>query len=219
MNYWILRAINYSIVISVVISFFRLRVIDKQFYPVILFIWLSFLNEIASDITALIFRNNAFTTNVYKLLYTTLLVSQFHFWKVLGSGRRFYILMVSAVFFVWALTNFYFSNLWVFNSYTYLFHFILIVFLSVRLLGKNPFANYGFEMGRVIFLFCLALTIKFASSILVEIFWIYGLTSSDIFLLNIYGIINFVNLVFNILLAIAVFKIPKKREYAWLSRE
>ena len=38
-------------------------------------------------------------------------------------------------------------------------------------------------------------------------------------LLNIYGIINFVNLVFNILLAIAVFKIPKKREYAWLSRE
>ena len=219
MDYWVLRVLSYTIIISVVVSIFRLRVIDKKFYPIIFFIWVCFFNEIASDIDAVIFRNNAINTNLYHLLFTISLVSQFHVWKVLGSGRRFYFLIVSAVFFVWALTNFYFSNLWVFNSYTYLFHFILIVFLSVRLLGKNPFANYGFEMGRVIFLFCLALTIKFASSILVEIFWIYGLTSSDIFLLNIYGIINFVNLVFNILLAIAVFKIPKKREYAWLSRE
>jgi hypothetical protein len=119
-----------------------------------------FFNEIASDLNALIFRNNAINTN-----------------------------------------------------------FILIVFLSVRLLGQNPFANYGFEMGRVIFLFCLALTIKFASSILVEIFWIYGLTSLDLFLFNIYSIITFVSLVFNILLFIAVFLIPKRREYAWLPRE
>lgn len=219
MNYWILRAINYSIVICVVISIFRLRVIDKKFYPIIFFIWVCFFNEIASDINALIFRNNAINTNLYDLLFTISLVGQFHVWKVLGSGRRFYFLIVSAVFFVWVLTNFYFSNLWVFNSYSYLFHFILIVFLSVRLLGQNPFANYGFEMGRVIFLFCLALTIKFASSILVEIFWIYGLTSSDLFLINIYTIITFVNLVFNILLFIAVFLIPKRREYAWLPRE
>ncbi|MFM1857656.1 MAG: hypothetical protein RLZ05_716 [Bacteroidota bacterium] len=218
MDYWVLRVLNYSIVISVVVSIFRLRVIDKKFYPIIFFIWVCFFSEIASDINALIFRNNAINTNLYHLLFTISLVSQFHAWKVLGSGRRFFFLMMGAVFFVWVLTNFYFSNLWVFNSYSYLFNFILLVFLSVRLLGKNPFVNYGFEMGRVIFLFCLALTIKFVSSILVEIFWIYGLASSDIFLINIYKIISFVNVVFNFLLAIAVFKIPNRREYAWLSR-
>ncbi len=219
MNFWILRAINYSIVISVVISIFRLGLIDKRFYPVILFIWLSFLNEIVSDIAALIFRNNAFNNNVYQLLYVTLLVTQFRFWKILGSGKRFYFLIMGSVILVWGLFNFYFSNLWVFNSYPDLFSFTLLVILSVRLLSQNPFANYGFGMGRVIFLFCLAFLIKYVSSILVEIFWIYGLTSSDIFLLNIYNIISFVNLVFNSLLAVAVFKIPKKREYAWLSRE
>lgn len=218
MIYWILRAINYTAVISVIFSIVRWKSIEKNYVPVVLFMWIALLDEVVSDISIYFFRTNAPNTNVYLLLSTLVIVYQLKVWGAIRLKRGFAYLCVLTFVLLWGYENFIYSSVWNFNSYTAILFYLLIVILSVRTLGQNIASNEKYQINRVVFLICMAFIIKYTSSIIIELFWIYGLTSSSIFLRSVYRLTTYVNLLVNIFYAIAVLWIPKKREYTWLSR-
>ena len=171
-----------------------------------------------SDISIYFFRTNAPNTNVYLLLSTLVIVYQLKVWGAIRLKRGFAYLCVLTFVLLWGYENFIYSSVWNFNSYTAILFYLLIVILSVRTLGQNIASNEKYQINRVVFLICMAFIIKYTSSIIIELFWIYGLTSSSIFLRSVYRLTTYVNLLVNIFYAIAVLWIPKKREYTWLSR-
>lgn len=66
-------------------------------------------------------------------------------------------------------------------------------------------------MKYALFLICLAFTIYFTYKIIVEAFWLYGLESSTSFQLLVWNITVFVNLIANLMYALAIVWIPKKK--------
>jgi hypothetical protein len=216
MTYWLFRAINYTIAISVFISIFRLRVIDKKYFPIILFLWYWFINELISDISIYFLKTNALNFNLYILLSSLILIQQFETWKAINL--RLYYLSIGLVIIAWGIENLLHSNLWVFNIKSAIFSDFIIIAFAIKVLSQKAISGNKSNFSWVIFPICFALVFKNISSIIVEIFWTYGLTSSNSFLINISNIHSYVNLLVNILFAYVVFKIPEKREYQWLAK-
>lgn len=64
-----------------------------------------------------------------------------------------------------------------------------------------------------VFIICLAFIIYFTYKVLLEIFWLYGLNSSREFRVEVYNIFKYINLFANLIYALAILWIPRKREY------
>jgi hypothetical protein len=216
MSFWFIRVINYSIFISVIISVFRIKIVDKKYYPFIFYLWLWFSNEVISDIFIYYFKTNALNNNLYLLLFPLILIYQFRVWN--AFSLNIYYLIQGLLIITWVIENLFYSILWSFNSYASLFSYFLIVFISIKYLAKKVLAANRVDYNLVIFLLCFGFVFKYIAGILIEVFWIYGLKSSDVFLLSVYRLNTFVNLVVNILFAVCVLLIPPKREYEWLSK-
>jgi hypothetical protein len=216
MTYWLLRAINYTIAISVIISIFRLREIDKKYFPIIIFLWYWLLNEVLSDFSIYFFRTNALNSNLYILLSPIILIHQFERWKAIKL--RLYYLSIGLVIFSWSIENLLYANLWTFNTKTSIFSDFIIATFSIKVLSQNALSSNKSGFDWIIFPICFALIFKHISSIIIEIFWIYGQSLSDSFLINIGNIFSYVNLLVNILFAYIVCKIPIKREFQWLAK-
>ena len=67
-----------------------------------------------------------------------------------------------------------------------------------------------------VFLITIGFIVFFTYKILIEIFWVYGLNASRDFRVEVYRIMTYINLAINLIYALAVLWIPKKREYTLL---
>lgn len=212
------RAFNYLVIISVIISLFKVNKIDKKFLPFFFLIWLNLLNEILSDLIANYFKTNAPNSNIYVLVSEFFVLCQLQIWSRAKLKRIYSWSLIGILAFIWGYENILYSTLWKFNSYSTIFFYFVIVVFTAQVLSQNIFTRSKGIIGKTIFILCSAFLLKYAVSIVVEIFWLYGANLSDAFLKNIYWIVSYVNLLVNIIYAIAVIWVPKKREYTWLSR-
>lgn len=85
--------------------------------------------------------------------------------------------------------------------------------MSVRLLGRVMFREPGNILLQTEFLVCMGLTLYFTYTILIEVFWLYGLNKSVAFRLGIYEVFGYINLFTNFVFAFAAIWIPLKRRY------
>ena len=67
-----------------------------------------------------------------------------------------------------------------------------------------------------IFLVAIGFIAFYTFNSLIEIFWVYGLNASKDFRAGVYRIMTYINLIVNLIYAIAVLWIPRKREYTLL---
>ena len=77
-----------------------------------------------------------------------------------------------------------------------------LIITEQRSLIKNP-----------IFLLCISFIFFFTYTILVEIFWKYGLTKRSTFGFNVYIILEYVNLITNLVYALAILWMPRKQKF------
>ena len=82
---------------------------------------------------------------------------------------------------------------------------MLIVTYRKKLL-KNP-----------VFLICSGFIIYFTYKILIEAFWLYGLKAGKGFRINVYLLLTWINLIVNLIYALAMLWIPKKPQHITLS--
>ena len=213
MLYSILSSLSFSIYIAGIIGVVRFKKINHQYYPFLYSIWLGCLNELISISLANKFSNSSISNNIYILVESILLI---YFFKNLGlfNSRKIIFYGILASFICeWLIENFILGQISVFNAYFSIFSSFVIVLMSISTINELIIRNSSRVFANATFLLCLGFIVFFTYQVLVYAFWIYGAQSDTGFLLNIFTILIYINLLTNLIYALAVLWMPKKLEF------
>lgn len=194
-----------------IIGWVRIKKTDPAYLPFILLLTAGFITEVINIITAKNGYSNAPCVNLFMLAESWFVIQLFY---KLGLFRKRMWPLLLQVFFVLAwLTEFYFRSLNSFYSYFIVGFSTIIVFLSVNMLHTVLFQTSSKLYRNPVFLISMGLIVYFTYSIIVELFWFYGLNNTANFRNKIYTVFSFINLFTNILFILATLWIPLKRQY------
>ena len=210
----LLFTFSFSILIGGIIAIIRFRDINKVYYPFLLCIWLAGITEIISFILIENHLHTIINNNIYYLAESLLIIILF---RNLGLFKRykaiFFILIISFPVF-WILETLVFRQQSNICIYFVIYYSFIIVFMSISTINelivngrRNIFTNSAF-------LLCIGFIIYFTYQVIIYAFWIYGVRSSNGFLLNISAILIYINLLTNLIYALAVLWMPRKIEYS-----
>lgn len=90
---------------------------------------------------------------------------------------------------------------------------MLIVLMSINMINRMLVDGKKKLIQNPLFLILIGFIVFFTYKALIEIFWVYGLNASRDFRLEVYRIMAYINLAVNIIYAIAVLWMPRKREF------
>jgi hypothetical protein len=215
MNYDLVNLLSYSVAIPALVSLFRIKSIDKTYYPFILVIWIGMINETTSSILIAHGHSNAINANVYSLLEAIIITKLFDNWGLFKNKRWFYGLIALFIV-VWTGENFIFYTIKRFCSYFIILYSFSIVLMSISMVNRLIVSAKKSILSSAMFLICIAYIFFFTYAVLVEIFWIYGLGTQEEFSAHVFLIMIYINTFTNLLFAAAILWIPTKRKYILL---
>ena len=202
-----------SLAIPAIVAIVRFRVLEKVFYPFVFLIWIGMVNELISLLTIHFLRSTTINNNIYSLLEAFLITWQFKRWNLFKNKDWFYYFIQIIFLITWIGEDLIFSSIHEFNSYFNIFHGLVTVLLSINIINLLISNEQGNLIKNSIFLICIAFILYFTYTILIEIFWIYGFNESGNFQINIYFILDFINLISNLIFAVALIWMPTKQKY------
>lgn len=212
----LLEISSYSVGIGAVIGMVRFKKVDRAYLPFILLLWVGLLNEIITVVSIDLFKSNAVTSNIYVLVESLLIL---WFFKNLRLGRknnkRFHFVALLFIA-VWITDNFFISRITRFSSYFRILYNFITVLMSIHMINRLILDERSGLIKNSVFLITIGFIVFFTYKILIEIFWVYGLNASRDFRVEVYRIMTYINLAINLIYALAVLWIPKKREYTLL---
>lgn len=202
-----------SVGAGALVGWIRYKKTDPAFLPFLLFLTVGFLAEIISILLIKLKYSNAPVYNVYSLLEAMLLLFLFTRWGFFTRVRKLpfvlYFLLPVASLGEWLYRHEHSS----FTSFFVIGYSFLVIFLSINqlqvVLFTEPFRLYQ----NPVFLICLGLVLYFTSTVLIEVFWVYGLNGSGAFRKRVVSIFSYVNLFTNFVFLIATLWIPLKPSY------
>jgi hypothetical protein len=212
MNYALLLVFSYSILLPFLISVLRFKVIAREYHPFIYLLLLGVVNEIISTILNYKGYSNAVNSNIYVLLESVMLVWLFARWKLFRRPALFYALLIFLISF-WLFENFYISKISYFSSYFRILYSFVIVLMSIQIVNRLIVREQRSLVKNSMFIISVGFIIYYIYKILVEIFWVYGLNNSKEFQNDVYNILHFINLFTNLIFALAILWMPRKREF------
>jgi hypothetical protein len=202
---------NHSIVIAAVIACFRVKSVTSDYYPFIIFIWLGLLNESVS--LALLYNRytNTVNSNIFVLLEYLLILFQFYKWNK-GNAAKYYLLAYVGLL-VWAADNFLLNSVQQNNSVFRVFYSFVVLLFSIDMVNKIIiFENIRLK-NHAMFLICLIFIFYYGFKACVESFNMFHLGLTGNFLRKLWLILNIVNLITNLLFALAVLWIPTRQKF------
>ena len=213
MSFEVIVILSFSVLIAAGISFAKFSKIRSVYYPFIYVIWLASLNEIISYMMVRNGMYNIINSNIYCLLESLLLL---WFFKNIGNfqfNKWMYHLLASGFVISWILDNFIFHSL----TRDYSSWFIIVYSFPVVILGINAINRLLIKERELLrnptFLICIGLIVFFTYRIVVEVFWVYGLQSSGSFANKVYNILSIINLLCNLIYALAILWMQKKQAF------
>lgn len=212
MNYWVIRLSSLSILLAILVSLLRRKDIGPTYYPFLVCLWIGLFNEIASEVLGKLIRTNAYNSNIYSLLEAILLTLQFRYWGLFAKKYLANIICGAFVIF-WSLECLIFSDLGRFCSYFMIGYSFIIVLMSIQMVNTLIVNEQHSIIKNPCFLICIAWILYFTFKVLVEIFWLYGLSANNEFGIKVFHISTFINLFSNFIFALAFLWMPRKQEF------
>lgn len=204
---------GFSILIAGIIGVIRFPKIRSIYRPFVYLIWVGCINETISYFLIINRNYSIINSTIYGLFESILLL---WFFKYQGVFNRrtwlfpfFALLLVS----IWVVESFFSKQIGsTFNSY-----FSIVYSFSLVLLGIHAINNLLFKEREIIknpaFLICMGIVVFFTYKVVIEIFWLYGLKESEFFLTNVYVILIYINLICNLIYALAILWMRKKEAF------
>ncbi len=199
--------------VGAIIGWIRIRKTDPAFLPFIFLLTTGFITELTSIFFIYAGYSNAFVYNLYTLAEALLITWQFRYWQLFRLKRTSYFVFKLLLVCGWLMETFLRQELTSFNSYYIIVTSVFIVFTAINGLNRVLFASATPLYRNPVFLICLGLVVYFTYSVLVEVFWLYGLNRSTFFRLRVYQLFVYVNLFSNLLFVTATLWIPLKQRY------
>lgn len=203
--------LNYTIVIAAIAGIIRFKYILSDVYPFLFIIFVGTINELISTARIHNMGSNAINSNVYVLLEYLLVMYQFFKWDLFTL--RSFALLAAAGLVMWLTDNFVLNTIVQNNSLFRSFYSFVIVILSTNQLSKLLVYERGPLFKNATFIICITFLIYYGCKAFVEAFNAFHIGFSYDLLWNLWIILYFVNAIANILYAIAILCIPRKREF------
>lgn len=215
MNIFLVIAFSLSIVIPVVVSFIRIRHIDKVYYPFLYLLWVGLINEVLSIyLIKKLHTSNAINNNIFYLAEALLLTYQFRKWGLFGERRpKVYEFLMCSYLVFWIAEHFVFASISEFGSHFIIFHSFVIVLLSITMFNKLLVRENRNLLKNSIFIICVAFIVFFTYAVFVELAMVYDERLSTSFKTAVSRIMAFINLFTNLLFALAVLWMPKRQGF------
>lgn len=210
-SFFISIVLNLSIVFAAIAGIVKFKRISSDYYPFLIITWFGLLNELISIAFVYSFRNNAINANLFVLIEYLLLLLQFYKWN--ENICKNYYLLAFLGFIIWVLDNLIISHIDHNNSLFRIFYSLIIVLLSINQINKIIIYEKGPLFKNAMFIICSTFLFYYGCKAFVESFNIIHFALSKIFLWNLYIMLYFVNVISNLLYAIAILCIPTKREF------
>lgn len=212
---WVIVS-SFSIGLAAALSLIRFTRIEQSFVPFVILVWLGLLNETISYILTHSGHSNAVNSNIYTLTESILLLWFFLLQGSFSANKRFFYVLTAIFIIAWVVEKFFLSDIWRFSSYFTTFYSFCVVLLSIHTINRLIAGEPKYRAFNAVFLICVAFILFYTYTLLVEIFWIYGLNSGPEFRVQVYRILALINLFVNLLYAVAIIWIPRKQEYTLL---
>ena len=202
-----------SILIAGILGIIRYKKIRAEYYPFIYLLWIGCVNETISYFLAINRSNSIINGIIYGLCESLFLL---WFFKNLGifSRRRvlFYVFLFLFIS-IWIFESFFNESFGSkFNSYFGVAYSLSVVLLSIHAINGLLFKEREI-LKNPAFLICLGFVVFFTYKVVVEMFWIYGLRESRSFRMNVYSILVYINLICNLIYALAILWMRKKQAF------
>lgn len=213
MNFYIVVTISYSILIAGIIGAIRFSKIRSAYYPFIFLVWLGCANEALSHWLLTQGKYNIVNSNIYAFAESLLLLWFFRNLGVFRNFKALHYLLITMFTVSWVIESFFihsFGN--AFNSYYTIISAFPIVLLSINTINHIIVREKNI-LKTPEFLISIGIVIFFTYRIITEVFWLYGLNSSSGFRVNVYTIMLWINLVTNLIYALAVLWMQKRQAF------
>lgn len=210
-NYLIRIVLNHSIIIAALIGAIRLKHIVSEFYPFIAIIWLGLLNESVSLVVIYNSGSNMLNSNVFVLLEYGLILYQFYKWNGHNSWKYFSLACLGVA--IWVADNFFINTLTENNSIFRVFYSFIIVFFSIDQVNKIIVFEKGVLLKNAMFIICITFLFYYGCKAYVESFNIFHEVLSNQLLQIFWKMLYFVNLIANLLYAVAILCIPVRPKF------
>lgn len=213
MNYYIVTALGYVVLIAAVIGMFRFKRIDRTYYPVLILMIIASINEIVSTVVSFQKGSTSINNNVFTLLEAILIVWQFKLWKVFGHELKAYVIIISGMILLWMLETIILPGTSQLVAICrILFSFTIVVmamFMCSKIITERPYKL----LRQSSFLICMGFCIFFTYKIVVQFFWLYGMKQNQELMMHVLYLMSAINLIVNIIYCLAVLWIPNKPRF------
>ena len=199
--------------LPLIVGLVRYRRLGRTYRPFLLMLAFAVFNQLVSYMVLKMTHSNSVPNAIYGLLEWVLIAWQFHIWGLLRNNKRIFYLLVVLVSLIWVVENIVLGGITDWSPYFQVFDAFVIVLMSV---GKINFMithddrNLG---GNPIFLICIGFIILFIYEIVLE--WAYQMSLQGATETTTRIIVGFsyVDVVVNIIFAIALFRIPRPQKF------
>ena len=205
---------SFSIAIAAIIGWIRFKKMNPTYYPFVICIWIGFLNEIISYFVIRSGHSNAINNNIYVLVEAILFTLQFKRWGLFQYNKWLFPLLIVLFIITWLAQNFYLSRISFFRSEFRILYSFALVLMSISQLNKILSREKKSLLKNSIFLICIGFILYYTYKIIVEAFWVYGLNNSRDFRNNVYLIMAYINLISNLIYAMAILWTPAKHRFS-----
>jgi len=209
--------LSMSIAFSVIIGIVRWKVIDPSYYPFIYNICIAMLVEIINALHTYS-SGTIKTLNIFSLIDFILFAWLFHNWGLFNHNRKRFLLIISAFIMAWIIITFFITGFSNINNPFLLIYSFALIFFSVTTFNKivvqqriNIFTNARFWI-------CMGIIIFYSFFMLTRATDLSGgvLHLSKPFKMNLQNIVTYSNLFVNLLYAVAVIWVPRKKNITTL---
>jgi hypothetical protein len=207
--------LSLSIVIAVLIGIIRFKKIDSSYYPFIYDITIVFIIEIAVYYLMQAGHPNILvaSVNVFSLIDFCLFTWLFHNWRLFNHNRTTFISILSGFFVAWFLTTFFIGGITTPNLYFRILYSFTLIFFSVSSFNKLVVHDRTAIFRNPKFWICFGIVIFYTFFIIVCVAKIslFRHQVSGEFRKGLQEINVYSNLLVNLLYAVAVLWIPRKK--------
>lgn len=212
--------LSLSIGFAVIIGIVRFRRIDPSYYPFIYNIIVALVVEVLNRILTVTGHPNAFilVLNIFSYIDFFLFLWLFHNWGLFNRKRSTFISIAVIFFIIWLLNNILLTGFIKHNLYFFILYAFALIFFSVNTFNKAVVHERSSIFRNPKFWVCLGIIIFYSFFIVVVT------TGLSLFMHNVskefrrglWSISVYSNLLVNLLYAVAVIWIPRKKNFTSL---
>ncbi|GAB2830124.1 hypothetical protein [Ferruginibacter profundus] len=212
--------LSLSIAPAVIIGIIKFKTIDKSYYP---FFYLADIALLVEIVNYLLLEKETYAIkvvliNVYCFVEFFFYTWLFHLWGLFNFKQRYFVYVTVCMFVVWLVCSFYITSFTSPNMYFRVIYGTILLFFAVTAFNKLVIQDRAYLLKNPKFWILLGVIIFFAFYILsrTATLSLYGIDTSKQLQRGLHGVIDYSNLIVNLMFAIGALCIPRKKNFTTL---